>query len=128
MTFKLFNYISVNGENEFKAWTEKLEKIQRAKLNERMNFLYLHGEDLHPHTLTDTRVRGILKLRIQGNVKLRPLLCRGPINAKIEYTLLKGAKEIGSNWDPKKAPQIAAELKAIILGDHTRRVEHESID
>lgn len=129
MTFKLFNYINDGGENEFKTWTAGLEKIQRAKLNEKIDKLHLHGDALHPHMLSDTEVPGIQKLRVQGGVKLRPLLCKGPVLIKSEYTFLKGAKEIGSKWSPKNAPRTADSHKIEVANNPVhRRKDHENIN
>lgn len=129
MPFKLFDFINDKGENEFKTWVIGLEKIQRAKLNEKIDKLYIHGDALHPHMLSDTGVPGIQKLRVQGGVKLRPLLCKGPVLINSEYTFLKGAKEIGSKWSPKNSPTIADELKVIVMNDPTnRRKDHENIN
>lgn len=128
MPYILYDYVNPNGENEIKSWAEGLQKIQRAKFNEKLDKLKQHGDDLHPHMLTDTGTPGIKKLRIKGNVQLRPLLCNGPINIDKEYTLLMGAKEIGGKWVPKEAPSIANSKKQIAIADpNTRRKTHERI-
>lgn len=128
MTYLIYDYVNHEGQNEFKQWLEDLEKPQRAKLNEKIDKLELYGDGLHPEMLTGTAVAGIKKLRVKGNVQLRPLLCNGPINVKIEYTMLMGAKEIGSKWVPKNAPTIANTKKQTVINDPAnRRVKHERI-
>ena len=129
MAYQLFDYVNHKGENEFKKWTEGLEPTLRAKLNQKLDMLKLQGEDLLPVTLTDSGVPGILKIRVQGGVKLRPLLCRGPRNIDAEFTLLMGAKEVGSKWDPTLAPEKAQQKKQELLSDlDNRRVSHERIN
>ena len=53
------------------------------------------GSNLFPQMLCGTETPGILKLRVKGNVQLRPMLCRGPIEIDKEFTLLLGACEVG---------------------------------
>ena len=128
MTFELFDYVNIHGVNEFSKWSSSLQKVQLAKLNEKLDALAMHGDALHPHMLTDTHVSGIKKLRVQGNVKLRPLLCNGPADVKNEYTLLKGAKEIGGIWSPAAAPKKANQIKTEVSNDlQNRRKKHERV-
>ena len=128
MPFILYDFVNEAHVNEFKKWTQDLEKNPRAKLNEKIDKLFLYGDGLHPHVLTDTDVPGIQKLRVQGNVKLRPLLCKGPVQVHAEYTFLMGAKEIGSKWVPANAPKKANDKKqAVRANPKTRRIEHEKI-
>lgn len=128
MSYQLFDYVNPQGVNEFKEWTEALEKPQRAKLNEKLDKLEIYGDALYPEMLTGTPVAGISKLRIKGNVQLRPLLCKGPVVINTEYTLLMGAKEVGSKWVPKAAPETANSKKQlVIIEPANRRVNHEKI-
>lgn len=126
MKFHLHDYLNAKGENEFKKWVQDLQKHEQGKLREKLDKLMQHGDDLHPHMLSDTPVPGIKKIRVQGPVKLRPLLCNGPIEVHSEYTLLLGAKEVGDRWLPKGAPSIANEnKKEVILDPSRRRRKHE---
>jgi len=128
MVFALYDYVSESGTNEFKDWTEGLQSKERAKLNEKLDKLQEHGDALYPHMLTGTDVAGIQKLRVQGGVKLRPLLCKGPVAIAAEYTLLMGAKEVGSKWVPKSAPKTANDRKsAVSVSPATRRKPHERV-
>lgn len=128
MPFKLFDFLNDHGKNEFKEWCSSLQKDQKGKLNNRLDQLALHGDTLMPEILAGTDVAGILKLRIRGNVQLRPMLTKGPISVTGEYTLLLGAKEIGGILEPKKAPEIADKNKAQIIKDpKNRRAKHERI-
>jgi len=128
MPFILYDYVNEDGLNEFQEWTLGLEKPHRAKLNERLDKLAIYGDVLHPEMLSGTEVPGIKKIRCRGNVQLRPLLCNGPINIKREYTLLMGAKEVGSKWVPRNAPSQADKKKTEVINDPiNRRIEHENV-
>ena len=127
MSYELYDYIDGRGTNEFKAWTQSLQKRDRAKLNAKLDMLVKLGPELIPHVLTGTPTPGIQKLRVKGNVQLRPMLCAGPIFIEKEFTLLLGAKEVQSKFVPKDADKIADKNKADIVSDSTRRVRHERV-
>jgi len=127
MKYALFDYLTDKGINDFKTWTEKLQKTQRAKLNVRLDMLEQKGPELFPQILTGTNTAGIQKLRVPGKIQLRPMLCKGPINVKTEFTLLIGAIEKQGKLQPKKADQIADDRKKDVSKDNTRRIKHERI-
>lgn len=125
--FTLFDYRDENGSNSFKKWTEMLQKSERAKLNAKLDMLSKMGANLFPQVLTGTDTSGILKLRIKGNVQLRPMLCKGPINNESEFTLLIGAKERDSRLIPVKVDEEASNRKKIIIKNSDRRCLHERV-
>ena len=127
MKYALFDYVTDKGTNDFKIWTEKLQKTQRAKLNSRLDMLENKGSDLFPQILTGTDTAGIQKLRVRGKIELRPMVCTGPINHEKEFTLLVGAIEKQGKLEPKKADQIADKRKKEVIKDKTRRIDHERI-
>jgi len=127
MKYALFDYLTDKGINDFKIWTEKLQKTQRGKLNLRLDMLEQKGPDLFPQILTGTDTAGIQKLRVPGKIQLRPMLCKGPINVKTEFTLLIGAIEKQDKLQPKKADQIADRRKKDVITDEKRRIKHERI-
>ena len=128
MKFKIHDFVNSKGVNEFKTWTLSLQKKEQGKLREKIDKLMLHGDELYPMMLTDTPIPGIKKIRVQGPVKLRPLLCSGPVAVGQEYTMLLGAKEIGSQWAPKDAPTTANDKKNEVSQDPVkRRISHERI-
>jgi hypothetical protein len=125
--FALFDYLDKNGNNKIKQWTLGLQPTQRGKLNAKLDMLALLGPELIPHVLTDTPTPSIQKLRIKGNVQLRPMLCKGPVNNENEFTLLIGATEQDSRLIPNKADKKANERKKIIIENPNRRCLHERI-
>ena len=127
MKYALFDYVTDKGINDFKIWTEKLQKTQRAKLNIRLDMLENKGSDLFPQILTGTNTAGIQKLRVPGKIQLRPMVCKGPINIEKEFTLLIGAIEKQDKLQPKKADQIADKRKKDVIKDEKRRTKHERI-
>ena len=128
MPYILFDYIAVNGVNVFRQWSLNLQPKERSKLNAKLDQLRINGEVLFPNILTGTDVPGILKLRVKGQVQLRPLLCFGPIKVETEFTLLMGAKEVGDEVKPKKAFETADSYKQHVIADpKNRRVPHERV-
>jgi hypothetical protein len=128
MPYTLFDYVDTAGRNAIKTWTERLQTTDRAKLDERLDKLQKHGDELVPRMLTGTSVAGIQKLRIQGRVQLRPMLCKGPISVTTEYTLLAGATEVGSRLKPNGVEQTALTRKREVIGAPLiRRKSHERV-
>lgn len=126
MSFPLYDYMNKQGENEIKIWLSSLEKVERAKIDQRLDMLEEHGENLFPQILTGTDEKSILKLRAHGKVQLRPLLCRGPVSNAAEYTLLAGAKEVGSKLTPKGVLAESVQRRRAVIQDPTnRRKNHE---
>jgi hypothetical protein len=123
--YRLYDYVDENNTNDIKRWAESLQKTQRAKLNAKLDMLASSGLDLFPQVLTGTSRPGILKLRVKGNVQLRPCLCRGPVDDNKEFTLLIGATERDSKLVPTDADQIANQRKKIITIAPNRRCSHE---
>ena len=121
MTFILYDYVNARRANEIQLWIDKLQVVERAKLNERLDKLIHLGDDLYPQILCGTTVPGIQKLRVHGKVQLRPMLCKGPILINREYTLLAGAKEVGSKLLPKGVELDAKSRKEEVMRDHENR-------
>ena len=65
----------------------------------------------------------IYKLIIHGDVMMRPMLCRGPIDNDHEYTFLIGATE--RDWKlPTGSKEQADKRRTIVLNDPKRRVPY----
>lgn len=128
MPFLLYDYVTEGGVNAIAEWTAGLQKKERGKLASKLDMLEQHGRDLFPEILAGTDTPGILKLRVHGSVQLRPMLCEGPIAVGKEFTLLLGAKEIGSELVPKHADALAdANKSAVKANPAKRRKDHERV-
>lgn len=126
----LYDYVGINGRNDFERWSEGLQKQELARLNRKLKMLEDNGPDLGPKLLAGP-LKGfahIYKLRIHGNVQLRPLLCKGPINSASEFTLLKGASEVGGKWFPVDARSDAVARRQEVIADpKNRRCPHVKV-
>jgi hypothetical protein len=124
--YSIYDYVHPVEGNIIKTWSSGLQKKERAKLNQRLDSLALHGPELIPGLLSPTGVPKIFKLKIRGKVQLRPMICEGP-GSESEFTLLLGAKEISSKYVPDGAPEKAAEYRADLITHPERRVKHERV-
>jgi len=130
MSYKLYDYRDERGVNEVKEWGNSLQKRDRIRLNQKLDMLELYGSDLPPKLLSDTGAPEIKKLRITGRriPTLRPMLCKGPIDNNIEFTILQGAIEKDCNLIPKDAVLLAKNKRQTIIECQFRRCEHERIN
>jgi hypothetical protein len=118
------------SENVILRWVkdEKLTKRDRAVLNQKLDRLRQMDFELAIGTklLAGPIHKHIYKLVIHGDVMLRPMLCRGPIDNASEYTLLLGAIE--RNWKlPPGASQQAEQNRLVVMQEPKRRRPHERI-
>ena len=107
-----------------------LQSSDRARLSQKLGMLEKLGPDL-PTGLLAGPIRNqahIYKMRINGRVALRPLLCKGPINNDEEFTLLIGATERDRQWQPRNAPATAGVRRMEILGNVARRCNHVQVN
>jgi hypothetical protein len=122
--FALFDYRDRRDRNAIREWTEGLDKRQRGQLNAKLDMLQKYGNgpllQMSAH---------ILKLKGNGNVQIRPMLCRGPIDEDTEFTLLFGATEVGWKLVPVDAVARAETRRSEVVTDpEKRRVAHERIN
>ena len=126
MTFAIYDYVMHDGHNPFKEWARGLGKPELAKLNQKLDMLERCGGDLPPGLFSDTSFPSIKKIRINGKVALRPLLCRGPVDVHAEFTLLHACIEKDRKL-PKGSLEIAESRRNEIIGDNLRRTKHERV-
>ena len=129
-TWNLYDYVDVNGVNQFKKWCQGQQKPNLAKINHKLDMLERTGMGLLPSILAGPFGPGkhIYKLKIKGRVALRPMLCKGPVNPDTEFTLLLGVEERDGELVPKGAPEIAEALRQQVLHDPShRRCPHEHV-
>jgi hypothetical protein len=121
--WRLYDYLDGNRRNEFADWTRGLQTKQRARLNQKLRMLEKSGPDLPPQLLAGPikHYAHIYKMKINGQVALRPLLCKGPIRNDEEFTLLKGATEVGFKWQPPNAPVIAIKRRQDVIDNPSQR-------
>jgi len=126
--WKLYDYVNAQGQNEFRAWTEKLQKVEKVKLIQKLDMLAQMGMDLLPSLLAGPVDQHIYKMKIKGDRMLRPRLCRGPVDNDREFTLLAGAFEKQGKDVPATVNAIAIANRSAVLADPgKRRREHERV-
>jgi len=123
----IFDYVDPVDGNLIRAWTVRLQKKERAKLNQRLDSLAVHGAGMIPGIISPTGIPSIFKLKIRGKVQLRPMLCEGPGRGEEAFTLLLGAFEVSDDYDPVGAPLLASRLRDCLIKDMRRRVLHERV-
>ncbi len=127
---KLWDFLSPRGENVILRWVkdDRLTVRDRAMLNQKLDRLCQIGFNLAIDTklLAGPIHKHIYKLVIHGDVMLRPMLCKGPIEIAKEYTLLLGAVETGGKL-PSGAMEKAEENRATVKRDPSRRCPHVRI-
>lgn len=99
---------------------------QVGKLEEKIDKLKIVGDELRPVVLAGTDIAGISKIRVQGNPKLRPLLCNGPNDINNDFTLLVGAKEVSDKLVPNGCLNKAETNKTKLIADNTLREKYVS--
>jgi hypothetical protein len=117
----LFEYVDAGGKPIFRSWRGGLDTLQRAKLDSKINILRTSGADLATGLLAGTSSGHIKKLKVQGNVKLRPRLCEGPIHHGTEFSLLVGAVEKDMKTIPANADELSTSRRSEIIQSPTLR-------
>lgn len=128
--YRLYDFLTTRGRNAILEWVkrERLSSRDRAMLNQKLTRLAQLDYDLAIDTklLAGPIYKSIYKLVIHGDVMLRPMLCRGPIQPKEEYTLLLGATE--RDWQlPEGAKEQADQRRTVVINNPSRRKLHERI-
>lgn len=127
--WKLYDYLDQRGANDISRWSKSLQKSDLARLNRKLQMLQATGPELGPNLLAGPIVghAHIYKLRINGRVAIRLLLCKGPIDNEREFTLLVGAFEVDGKWQPRDAPTQAETRRDHVRNDPTRRCDHVKV-
>jgi len=124
VAFPVYDFIDEDGRSVIATWSTGLTKRSRGALDSKLNMLAISGMDLPPKLLVGPigKTGHIYKLRINADVMLRPMLCKGPFRMNEELTLLIGAVEI--QWKLVPDPVRAVENRDILLADRKRRISH----
>ena len=133
MAWKLFDAVDSVNVSRIVTWIakEKLGKREIGALNQKLDMLEEHGTDLPPKLLAGPikskkdpkMVSHVWKLKIYTDRMLRPMLCKGPIDAETEFTMLLGAIEKGGvlDTDAKDAELV----RLAIIANPKLRKDHE---
>ena len=129
--YDLWDFVSPRAENLIRRWadTEKLSKADRARLDNKIAVLKRDDFNLAINTklLNGPLRKDIYKLKVHGQVMMRPLLCRGPIERLSEYTFLSGAIERNGKLEPSTCLSDAGNNRETVLADTKRRCKHEQL-
>lgn len=119
------DYLSERGDNEIRLWLDSLSKKARIKIDRRIRYLenieHFHREPQYIKQLVGYESIYEIRVVFSGD-QYRPLGCYGPEQG--QFTLLIGAFEVGDRFDPRNAPEIAVQRRAIILADGSRTYDH----
>ena len=86
---KLFDYKDSNDYNAIQVWAkETLQMRDRGRLDSKIDLLERAETNLLPGLLhpTTKQTKHIMHLVVNGQVAIRPMLCRGTIDFHNEFT------------------------------------------
>lgn len=125
---KVYEWVDHRGNGVVTDWS--LQQQQRAKLDQKLHLLVgaevnptTRQADLPPQLLVGPNFHGepfVYKMKVHGNVQLRPMLCLGPLDED-SWTILCAATERDRRLLPLDAAKIAEARRQTILSDATRR-------
>jgi hypothetical protein len=129
MPQSLWDFLDNRGRNVILQWARIQTTRDRGMLNQRFDRLVQidFGLAITSKLLAGPIYKHIYKMQIHGDVQLRPLLCRGPINNDAEYTLLLGATERDRKLTPRAKEQAELNRAQVLASPSTRRTRHERI-
>ena len=129
MIWSIYDFTDTRNESVIQKWADdiRLPERERGRLDLKVDMLSKNGETLSHQLLAGTKSKHIKKIKVKGNIQLRPLLCRGPISMEQEFTFLLGAVERDWELEPKDALKRAEDNRQVLLRDHTRRTEYEPL-
>jgi len=104
---------------------DDLQKRQRVQLQQKLDRLAQVDYDIARDWLAGTDAPGIFKLRLRGNVQVRPLCCYGPALPKAEITFLLGVTKKGGGDVKKNDLDRAGARRLQIEVDSNWRIPYE---
>lgn len=129
--YKLWDFLTARGRSILVEWAkdDRLSKRDKIILNGRIRKLACvdFEQAIGTNLINGPIYKQVYKMKMKGDVMLRPMLCRGPFDKEGEYTFLLGAVEL-NNKLPEGAAEKAQEHREIVLQDKNRRGIHESIE
>ncbi len=122
----LYEYVDRRGKGAISDWS--LQPSEQALLDLHMRQLKRVTDPNHlPGLFFGARKRAphIIKIKIGGKIRLRPMVCRGPMDSNREVTILFPAVERNGKLVPLDAPEIAERRRQEILADPRRRRRYD---
>jgi hypothetical protein len=119
---KLYEWIDASGDGVVSGW--KLQQRQATKLDSKLVVLRAAEVDSSGKVRLGASLIGgpgidgyssIYKLKIHGNVALRPMACLGPLNVNLEWTILARAIEKDGVLNPADAAATAERRRQEIM-------------
>lgn len=124
----LWAFTSKGGRDIVSEWVNavRLPTRVRAVLDQKCDVLRCQPFEsvVHSKLLAGPIAKHIYKLRLNGTIAVRIMICRGPVAEEIEYTLLEGAVERDGKLVPRDAPDRASRNRLTLLAHPHRRKEH----
>lgn len=123
----LFDFTTLDGDNVLQTWADDLplQKRDRGRLDAKIDLLETVGDDLPPKLLQSTKARHIMEIAANGDVAVRVMLCRGPLDMKTEFTFLYGTTEKNRKYVQRDALERADKNRSELIYTPTRRCKHE---
>jgi hypothetical protein len=121
----LYDFVDGKSISVIRTWRAGLTQRSRGALDQKLDMLRTAGWELPPKLLVGpiNKTQHIYKLRIQADIQLRPMMCKGPFLMESEITLLLGAIEIQSKLVP--GADAALRNRDVLIRDRERRIPHE---
>jgi len=121
--WEIYDYCDHRGINVIEDWlTNNLQVPERARVLRKLDALRDNGPDLSSDLLSDTPSPHIKKIRVNGRVAPRLLLCRGAINIGArEFTLLFGCTEKDRKFVPLNSIGRAEENRTFVIAEPLKR-------
>lgn len=122
----IYDYCDHRSKNLIEDWLAHLQVPERARMIRKLDALRDNGPELSSDLLSDTPSRHIKKIRLNGRVAPRLLLCRGPVDMTgREFTLLFGCVEKDREFVPRNSIATAGENRQYVIADaQNRRTRH----
>ena len=117
----IYEFVDSRGVGVLESWS--LQKLEHVRLNQKLDLLLQYGLTA-PGLVGGPNIgkqRHIYKLKVRGDVQLRPLFCRGPRDTETELTFLAVATERDGQLVPANAPQLAEFHRNQLLNGRNRR-------
>jgi len=120
----LYEYVDAGGRGAMTNWLKTKEVREHSwVLDQALDRLGQSAPEALPGFFAGPLAshRHIYKLRLGGKVRLRPLLCKGPVEPRRELTFLILAFERNWKLEPAEAPARAERRRQEILFARSRR-------